>query len=291
MESEKAGWSDSSDLVDVLDVRPVAEDRFAGVARADPRRPVVEGSQILAQTIVAAGRHSEGRRIVSAHMLFARPADANQPLLFDLDELSSGRTFTALGVQVCQGPKRCAAGTLLLDATAADVIRHSSPLPDVVGPADAEPYDMGLAGREVRVVGGAYSDEPVAPVGPPVIDAWVRFDDVPDDRSIHAGLLAHFTGHMSIAAALRPHAGIGQSEAHRTLSTAVNAIAISFHGDFRADRWMLYHHRSTFAGDGMTHSECSVYDEDARLLASFYVDAMVRRFERKPPGSDERTAL
>ena len=59
---------------------------------------------------------------------------------------------------------------------------------------------------------------------------------------------------------MRPHAGIGQSQAHRTLSTAINAIHISFHANVRADRWMLYQHHSTFAGDGMTHSECRVYD-------------------------------
>src|SRR6201999_967083 len=107
---------------------------------------------------------------------------------------------------------------------------------------------------------------------------------------LHAGLLAQFSGHASIAAALRPHEGIGQSQAHRTLSTAINAIQISFHADVRADRWMLYRHHSTFAGDGMTHSECRVYDIDARLLASFTVDAMVRRFSNERP-VNERTAL
>jgi acyl-CoA thioesterase II len=96
---------------------------------------------------------------------------------------------------------------------------------------------------------------------------------------------------MSIAAALRPHEGIGQDAAHRTLSTAINAIALSVHGDVRADRWMLYRHLSTFAGDGMTHSECRVHDEAGGLLASFSVDAMVRRFARETAAADERTAL
>jgi acyl-CoA thioesterase len=103
-------------------------------------------------------------------------------------------------------------------------------------------------------------------------------------------LLAQFTGHVSIAAALRPHAGIGQSQAHRTLSTAINAINISFHADVRADRWMLYRHHSTFAGDGMTHSECRVHDVKGALLASFTVDAMVRRMSTDRP-VDDRTSL
>jgi acyl-CoA thioesterase II len=284
-------WGTAADLIDVLDVRPAGERRYVSTARADERRPVVEGGQILAQAIVAAGRHAPGRRAVSAHMVFARAADATKALAFDLDEISVGKTFTALCAHASQGDRRCASGTLLLDATAPDVVRHCPDGPQVAGPHESVPYDMAVSGREVRVVDGAYTDDPHAPMGPPIIDAWVRFDEVPDDPYLHAGLLTQFTGHMSIAAALRPHAGIGQTEAHRSLSTAINAIGISLHGDVRADRWMLYHHHSTFAGGGTTHSECRVHNEEGDLLASFYVDAMVRRFESKSPLTNTRTAL
>ena len=95
---------------------------------------------------------------------------------------------------------------------------------------------------------------------------------------------------MPIAAALRPHPGVGQSQAHRTVSMGINAISLSLHAEVHADRWMLYHHESTFAGDGMTHAACRVHAEAGELLASFDVDAMVRPFagggER-----DGRTAL
>jgi acyl-CoA thioesterase II len=253
------------------------------------QRPVVEGSQMLGQAIVAAGRHAPGRRPVSAHMAFVRAADALAPLEVTLDEVSAGRTFTAVAAEVGQGGRRCATGTVLLDATAPDVVRHSPAPPDVGGPDDAEPVDMGVTGRDVRVVGGAYTNDPDAPVGPPTLDAWVRFPGLPaGDPILHAGLLAQFTGHMAIAAALRPHAGVGQAQAHRTLSTAVNAISLSVHADVRADRWMLYHHLSTHAGGGMTHAECRVHDEGGALLASFSVDAMVRPFAGDAPGGGER---
>jgi acyl-CoA thioesterase II len=284
-------WGDAADLIDVLDVRPAGERAYESVARGDERRPVVEGSQMLGQAILAAGRHAPGRRAVSAHIVFMRPADARRPLRFELDEQSAGRTFTTLDVRVSQDGRRCATGTLLLDATAPDVVRHAVEPPDVAGPYESEPYDMSVTGRDIRMVGGAYTDDPEAPVGPPTLDAWVRFRDVPPDPYLHAGLLAQFTGHVSIAAALRPHEGVGQAQAHRTLSTAINAIALSLHGDARADRWMLYRHLSTFAGDGMTHSECRVHDEAGGLLASFSVDAMVRRFAGAPAAVDERTAL
>ncbi len=262
----------------MLDVRPDGGRRYISVTRGTAERSVVEGSQILAQAIMAAAKHAPGRRVVSAHMIFLRVADDAIPLAFDVTELSAGRTFSALRVDVGQTGKLRASGTLLLALPASDVVRHEAAPPDVPDPSECQPLDMGVTGRDIRVVGGAYGGDPEAPVGPPVIDAWVRFRAVPDDPCLHSALLAQFTGHMSIAAALRPHPGLGQDQAHRSLSTAVNAIGISFHGDVRADRWMLYHHLSTFAGDGMTHSECRVHDQDGRLIASFTVDAMVRNF-------------
>jgi acyl-CoA thioesterase-2 len=225
-------------------------------------------------------------------MVFTRAADAREPLTVELGEVADGRTVTALTVRVTQGRGRpCAAGTILLDVTAPDIVRHAVAPPDVAGPYGSEPLDMSVTGRDVRIVDGAYTGDPDAPIGPPTLDAWVRFRDVPDEPCLHAGLLAQFTGHLSIAAALRPHAGIGQEQAHRTLSTAINAIAISFHAEVRADRWMHYRHRSTFAGDGMTHTECRVHDEGGGLLASFTVDAMVRGFAAGARAVDERTAL
>jgi acyl-CoA thioesterase len=180
---------------------------------------------------------------------------------------------------------------MLLDVTAAEIVRHAEPAPDVPGPGECVPLDMGVTGREIRVVDGAYTDDPGAPAGPPTIDCWVRFHSLPEDAALHAGLLAQFSGHMSIATALRPHQGIGQSEAHRTLSMGVNAINLSFHRMVHADEWLLYHHHSTFAGDGMTHSECRVYTERGELTASFTVDAMVRPFPQGDPARDERRAL
>jgi acyl-CoA thioesterase len=223
-------------------------------------------------------------------MVFVRAADAGSPYALELDPISTGRTFAAFGVRATQGDRTCAAGTLLLDVTAPDVIRHAEPAPDVAGPDEATPFDMGVAGRDLRIVDDAYTGDPDAPVGPPELDAWVRFRDVGDDPALHAGLLAQFTGHLPIAAALRPHAAVGQDQAHVTLSTAINAINLSIHAEVRVDQWLLYHHRSTVAGDGMTHAECRVHDEAGALVASFTVDAMVRRFD-DPSQGDARRAL
>lgn len=289
-------WGDAADLVGLLDVQPVGDGSYLSAARSDWRRPVVEGSQMLGQALVAACRHSGGRRPVSAHIVLIRAADAAQPLHFELEEITAGRTFTTVAVQVTQSGRRCATATVLLDVTAPDIIRHSVDPPDGPGPYDSPPFDMSVTGRDLRIVDAAYTGDPDAPIGPPVLDAWVRFREVPEEQSLHVGLVAQFTGHLSIAAAMRPHPGVGQQQAHRSLSTAINAIAISFHGDVAADRWLLYRHLSTFAGDGMTHSECRVHDEDGGLVASFTVDAMVRGFAAAPGAGlpdtyDDRTAL
>lgn len=283
-------WGDAGHLVEMLDVRQDGDLRFVSVAHTDGRRPVVEASQMLGQAVVAAGRHAPGRRAVSASMIFVRAADAFRPLVFELTELSAGRTFTGLTAEVRQGGRLCAAGTLLLDATAGDLVAHAAEPPAVPGPSGCPHYDMGVTGRDLRVVDDAYTNDSDAPVGPPVLDCWVRFRDLPDDQPLHAGLMAQFAGHMPIAAALRPHAGFGQDQAHRTLSMGINAIHLSVHRDVRADEWMLYHHVSTFAGAGMTHAECRVHAEDGTLLASFTVDAMVRAFPDSAE-RDERTAL
>lgn len=285
-------WGDASDLIDIIDVTPEGGGRYLSSAKSDWRRPVVEGSQILGQALVAAAREAASdRRAVHASMMFLRAADARSPYHLDLDTLSAGRTFSAFSVRAVQGERLCAFGTVLLDATAPDAVRHADPAPQVSGPADATPFDMGVTGRELRVVDDAYTGDPDAPVGPPELSTWVRFAAVPDDQPLHAGLLAQFTGHMPIAAALRPHPGIGQDQAHRTLSTAINAISLSIHAEVRADAWMLYHHRSTFAGDGMTHAECRVYTETGDLAASFTVDAMVRGFADPSRQNDDRTAM
>ena len=285
-------WGDAADLIDLLNVRANGDRSFVSVTHHDVagrHRGVVEGAQMLGQAIVAAGRLARERRVVHASMAFMRVASTSEPLQIELEELSAGRSFTTLAPRVRQAGKLCASGIMLLDVTAPDAMRHAAGMPEIAGPYDSPAYDMSVTGRDVRFVDGAYSGDPSAPVGPPQIDAWVRFREVPEDPCIHAALLAQFTGHASIAAAMRPHAGIGQGQAHRTLSTAINAITIAFHADVRADNWMLYRHCSTFAGDGMTHSECRVYNEARTLLASFAVEAMVRRAPDRP--LDERKSL
>ena len=283
-------WGDVADLIAVLDVKPVRDGVYVGPVRPSEERPVVEASQILGQAIVAASRHAPGRRAVNTSMIFTRVVDARAEYAIELEEVAGGRTFSGVVARATQNGRTGAVGTVLLDVTAPDVMRHAVDTPKVSGPDDAAPYDMGVTGRDIRVVDNAYNNDPDAPIGPPLLDAWVRYREAPDDVALNAGLIAQFIGHMSIAAAMRPHAGIGQSQAHKTLSTGVNALNLSIHADARADQWLLYHHESTFAGDGMTHSACTVFDESGALVASFSTDCMVRAMGERA-GGDPKTAM
>lgn len=284
-------WGDVADLVRQLDVRREPDGSWTGLPAGDDEgRPVAEGSQLLAQALVAAVRSSGGRRPVSAHMAFARVVDPRRPIRFELDEVAGGRTLTTYAVRVVQEGRTRAAGTVLLDVTAPDVVAHQDPAPACAGPADAVPYDMSVTGRDLRVVDAAYTDDPAAPVGPAQIDAWVRLRDVPEDPALHVGLLVQPMGHMSIAAAMRPFDGVGQAQAHVTLSTGVSALHVALHRDARVDEWVRYHHRVGSTSGGMSHADNAAYDEQGRRLASFTVESLLRGFGDAAP-RDPRTAL
>jgi acyl-CoA thioesterase len=174
---------------------------------------------------------------------------------------------------------------VLLDHPQPDVIRHDRWVgPTPAGPGAAHPAGLPLHGREVRIEGVRDHGSPDE-VGPPVMDVWLRYDTVPARDDLRRALLAHFTGHLSIATAMRAHPGIGTAHAHHTVSTAVMGIGVSFHDPVRWNGWIRYRHESTYAGAGMTYVRGQVLTEDGRLLASFTQDAMIRAFEPQGPAT------
>jgi uncharacterized protein (DUF427 family)/acyl-CoA thioesterase len=295
IESEGRGASrvgDLAELLDAFDVYPLGGGRFLAQCLDGGGRHVADGSQILAQAIVAACKSVPGKAVTSAHMIFSRAASVYAPLVLEAEVAHGGRSFASVAVTVRQGDRRCANGLLLLDRDTPDLVRHQTALPDVPGP-DASPVftAWGVAGRELRIVDGAYSGAPDAPVGPPELYAWLRYREAPAEPALNQALVAHFTGHLSIAAALRPHPGIGESMAHSTLSMGVLAITVSFHEPVRVDRWMLYAHESTYAGRGLCHARAQIFTEDGSLLASFSQEAMLRALDEAARRKGAATGL
>jgi acyl-CoA thioesterase-2 len=268
-------------MLRIFDVEPAGDHRFTGVSDGGTRR-VVDGSQLLAQAIVAGSKTFPHHTARSAHAVFVRVVDDQQPLRFDVDVLHQGRTFASAVVSVVQGQRRCASITVLMDVVHADVISHRADMPPVSPPAQSIVSVMPMEGRELRFDGVHDANDPDE-VGPPVLDAWLHYSTVPSEPALAKALIAHFTGHLSISTTMRPHPGIGTSMAHDDLSTGVMAISITFHEPVAWDGWLLYHHESTQAGGGMSFVRGQVFTEDGRLLASFSQDGMIRAFAPAAP--------
>jgi len=267
-------------MLEVFDVRAGGDHRYVGTSDGGARR-VVDGSQLVAQAVVAASKELPDHRVRSAHAVFTRAVDDERSLWFDVDVTHRGRTFGGAVVTVGQGDRRGAAVTVLLDTPTGDVIRHAAVPPPVVPPAEAVPYDMPMVGRELRLVGTTDPNDPDE-VGPPVLDAWLRYRSVPDRDDLARALIAHFTGHLSISTTMRPHRGVGTALAHERLSTAVMSLPVTFHDPVTWDGWLLYHHESTQVGGGMSYVRGQVFTEEGALLASFCQEGMIRAFEDDP---------
>jgi acyl-CoA thioesterase-2 len=287
-------WGTSDDLATLMDVIPLPDGDFNAPTHPSPpigtfvtldwhkaRRVVVEGGQLLGAAIVAGSKSRPDQRVTSAHIVFVKSASFDEPLHFQVDARRRGSTVSLFDVKVAQGDALRASALVMTDVGADDLIRHSSLLPDVPSPGECPRLDMGVLGREIRVVDGAYSLRD-GPAGPPELYVWTRFASAPSSAALHQALLAQPTTHYSIAAAMRPHEGISEDEAHRTISTGPVSATIAFHDEVDVTDWLLTETRAIWAGRGSIQSFVRVFTEDGRLVASKTVQAIVRNFGRTP---------
>lgn len=285
-------WGDQAELTRLMDVQSAGDGRFIAPAYGDTARNVVEGGQLLGDAIVAASKTVPDHQVVSAFVTFSRAASFDEPLQIEVDVPQRGRSFATVAVRISQRDKFRSGALLLLGAKQDHLIEHHAPMPEVVGPDDAVPLDMGVADRDLRIVDAAYDPDPDR-IGPPEIYAWCRFRHDPGPQYLHAALLAQSATHWTIGAAMRPHAGFGEADAHRTLSTGVMSTSISFHDDFDVRDWHLYVNPATYAGHGLAHGEGRIYAQDGRLVASYACEVMIRPFNKAPAaiGMDWSTVM
>ena len=275
-ESEQTQWSVAG-LLELFDVHADGPDRFTaetGIAGEDERQ-VVEGTQVLAQAVVAVAKRFPHKSVRSAHAVFARAVMTGPPIEFDIDVVHEGRSTATAVICVQQNGRRCITVTTLADVPSADVIRHHLPRPDVVAPADANPSPMPMAGRELRLVDVVDVNSPDE-VGPPELYAWLHYDPIPTRDDLAKALIAYFTGHLGISTTMRAHNGIGTSQSHLTVSTAPLTVAVSFHEPVSWTGWLLYTHESTQVGAGMSYVRGAVHTEEGELIASFSQEALIR---------------
>lgn len=291
--------TDLSEVLDVLDVEPVEGDAAGGASGEGAARSggaaagatvyrarnlptpggVVFGGQIIAQSIVAASRALEGKSVRSIHTVFARGASLDADLELAVDVLHAGRAMGSASVTASQGDRLRARATALASAEEPDFIRHEATMPAVAGPDDspAGGHDMGW--WETRIVGGVDFNDP-ALTGPAELQVWSRaVGDVPsgpDSQPLHQALLAYATEGFLIATAMRPHEGVGQALAHRTVSTSVLTHTVTFHDPVDATAWSLLAMESPHASRGRSYGRAQVFDQAGHHVASFTQENMIR---------------
>jgi acyl-CoA thioesterase-2 len=274
--SEQTQWS-VTDLLDLFEVRPAEADHFTGDSGivGEDERQVVEGTQLLAQAIVAVAKRFPDKSVRSVYAVFARAVLVGPPVEFSIDVVHEGRSTATANVAVLQNGRRCITATVLTDVPSDDVIRHHLPRPDVAAPADANDGSMPMIGREVRLVDVVDVNSPDE-VGPPELYAWLHYDPIPTRDDLAKALIAYFTGHLGISTTMRAHEGIGTSQSHFTVSTAPLSITVSFHEPVSWTGWLLYSHESTQVGAGMSYVRGTVHTEEGELIASFAQEALIR---------------
>ncbi|HZU80528.1 MAG TPA: acyl-CoA thioesterase domain-containing protein [Acidimicrobiales bacterium] len=266
-------------ILESLHLEPAGEGRYRA-ENVHTGHPVVFGGQLLAQSIVAAAAGHEGKTVKTLHTVFARAAAPDTGVEITVDPVHAGRALASSTVTISQGARICTRSMVLMSAEEPDLIRHADPAPAVAAP------DAGPSGDDwaVQIVDGVDLSDP-AQVGPPELQVWTAFPGAPEEAVTSQALLAFATDGFLIGTAMRPHEGVGQAQAHVTLSTGVLGHTITFHEPFSAASWLLLAHRSVHAGHGRSYGRADVFATDGTLVASFVQDSMIRAMAERKSGA------
>ena len=261
-------------FIDALTLEEVGTDRYRAESLSSTHG-VVFGGQLLAQSVMAGLAGQEGKAVKTIHTVFARGASPEAPLEITVDRMHSGRSVASSTVTISQGDTLVTRSLVLLSSDEPDVIRHADAPRSGRRPEDGTATVRGEGAWEILIVGDVDLNDPEL-VGPAELDAWVRFVDAPDDPATDQALVAYSTDGFLIGTAMRPHAGVGQAQAHVTLSTGVLSHTLTFHERCPAAEWHLLQQRSSFAGHGRSYGQGDIFRSDGQLAASFVQDAMIR---------------
>lgn len=276
-------------LLDLLDLERLEENLFRG-SSIDLGWGQIFGGQVLAQALSAAERTvPEDRPCHSMHGYFMRTGDPNRPVVYTVDPIRDGRSFTTRRVVAIQG------GQAIFNMAASfqvveDGFEHQAPMPDVPQPEDLlseANLARGILDRvpesmhERLLREGPIEIRPVDIVDPtrpekaaPVRRLWYRAaDGLPDDPSVHRKLLAWASDRYLLGAALLPH---GVSFFSKGLQAASLDHAMWFHRSFRVDEWLLYVTESPSASGARGMSFGRFYDRTGRLVASVAQEGLMR---------------
>ena len=272
------------DLVNLLDLEAIEVNLFRGVS-PDENRQRVFGGQVAGQALVAATRTVQpDRRVHSLHAYFLRPGDPTVPILYEVDRIRDGRSFTTRRVVAIQhgraifnlqtsfhvaetGPD----GLAEFDKNGADLVLLDLMLPGLSGERMGEwcarprPIDL-------RHVGS----DPFSRNGQPADDqqVWMRADGtLPDDPTLHACIVTYASDMTLLDTTVLP---FGMSWETPGMQMASLDHAMWFHRPFRADDWLLYDQRPISTGGARGLAGGNIFTADGTLAISVVQEGLVR---------------
>jgi acyl-CoA thioesterase-2 len=283
-------------LLDLLDIERIEENIFRGRSRSAVV-PRVFGGQVAAQALVAAGRTvPEDRLAHSLHAYFLRAGDPGAPIVYSVDRIRDGRSFTTRRVVAVQH------GQPIFHLSASfqtyeEGMEHQAPMPPAPDP-ETLPTAAELLPRYAEVLSDPvvverilearaavdlrYVDAPpfgtVGEVREPRSQVWFRtngkLDGAVDDPLLHA-VLATYVSDMTLLDSILLAHGRGGWVTGDVVGASLDH-AMWFHRPFRADEWLLYDQESPSASGGRGLGQARIYTQDGRLAISVIQEGVVR---------------
>jgi acyl-CoA thioesterase-2 len=286
MTAEQAGQPELDALVRLLDLEQIETDIFRGQSHQTPIQRVF-GGQVAGQALVAAGRTVAPERAVhSLHSYFIRPGDTNKPIVYEVDRVRDGRSFSVRRVVAVQDGKTIftLSASFQLEQ---DGIEHEQPMPDVPSPEDLptmeerfrdRPDIYAQLTRRAHPIERRYVDGPSWDRGPDdrsgVQSLWMRANGVlPDDPLLHVCLLT-YASDLTLLDTILVHHGL--SHEHTQIAMASLDHAMWFLRPFRMDEWILYSMKSPAARGGRGFATGRFFSRDGHHLGSVAQEGMVR---------------
>ncbi|MFF9360725.1 acyl-CoA thioesterase II [Streptomyces griseoluteus] len=279
------------DLLDLLDLERIEEDIYRGQSRSAVV-PRVFGGQVAAQALVAAGRTVPADRAAhSLHAYFLRAGDPGAPIVYSVDRIRDGRSFTTRRVVAVQHGKPIFHLSASFQAYE-DGLDHQAPMPQAPDPAtlptsqerlrgyahlDPEVVERFLEARQA--IDLRYVDEP--PYGEfgaprePHSQVWFRANGKLDDDPLLHVVLATYVSDMTLLDSVLLAHGRGGWAVGDVVGASLDH-AMWFHRPFRADEWLLYDQESPSAHGGRGLGQARIYTRDGQLAISVVQEGVVR---------------
>jgi acyl-CoA thioesterase II len=277
------------DLVELLDLEQIEVDIFRGRSPGGERRQRVFGGQVAGQALVAAGRTvPEDRPVHSLHAYFIRPGDPTVPLVYLVERVRDGRSFTTRRVSAVQH------GKTIFTLSASfhhdeEGPEHADPMPDVPPPESVTPTSERMEKLFGPAVRRYFSSNPIdiRHIGPLTYEAerdpslrttknlvWLRADgDLPDDPLLHVCVMTYASDMTLLDSVHLPH-GLSWADGRTTGASLDHAMW--FHGRFRADRWLLYAQDSPVARGARGLARGEMYTSGGDLVVSVVQEGLIR---------------